>query len=137
MTDAVQIVAIVVSAALLLFVLDLVRRRKLTEEYSFIWILFALGLLGLSIWRESLHTIARWLDVHYPPAVLLAALIFFVFIASLYFSVVISRQREQIERLVQEMAVLEARQRALTTDGAPAPRPHTSVTPATPTWPSP
>lgn len=109
MTDAVQVVAVIISTALLVFVLDLVRRRKLTEEYSFIWILFAAGQMGLSIWRESLHTVARWLDVHYPPAVLLAALILFVFIASLYFSVVISRQREQIERLVEEQAIVSAR----------------------------
>lgn len=109
MTDAVQVVAVIISTALLVFVLELVRRRKLTEEYSFIWILFAAGQMGLSIWRESLHTVARWLDVHYPPAVLLAALILFVFIASLYFSVVISRQREQIERLVEEQAIVSAR----------------------------
>lgn len=121
MTDNVQIVAVVVSAGLLVFVIDLVRRRKLTEEYSFIWILFALGLLGMSLWRESLHAVARWLDVYYPPAVLLGALVFFVFIASLYFSVVISRQREQIERLVEAMALLEARQREQIRDGAARP----------------
>jgi hypothetical protein len=112
-SNGVQIVAVAVSAGLLLLVLDLVRRRKLTEEYSFIWIVFALGLLGLSLWRESLHTVARWLDVHYPPAVLLMALIAFVFLASLYFSMVISRQREQIERLVEEMAILAAQQREI------------------------
>ena len=120
MTEAVQIVAIVVSTILLLFVLELVRRRKLTEEYSFIWILFSLGLLGVSIWRQSLHAVARWLDVHYPPAVLLAALILFVFIASLYFSVVISRQREQINRIVEELAILEARQRCPLLDELPS-----------------
>lgn len=108
MTDAVQIVAVIVSAGLLLFVVELVRRRKLAEEYSVIWILFALGLLGVSLWREILHTVARWLDVHYPPAVLLAALVFFVFVASLYFSVVISRQRQQIEQLVEDLAILDA-----------------------------
>ena len=111
MSDAIQIVAIAVSVGLLLLVLDLVRRRKLTEEYSFLWIVFALGLLGLSIWRESLHAMARWLNVHYPPAVLLAAVIFFVFVASLYFSVVISRQRSQIERLVEAVAILDAQSR--------------------------
>ena len=109
----------VISVGLLLFVLDLVRRRKLTEEYSFIWIFFALGLVALSVWRESLHAVARWLDVHYPPAVLLAATILFVFIASLYFSVVISRQREQIERLVEEHAILAARMNELSLRDAP------------------
>jgi hypothetical protein len=109
--NLVQVGAIVISGTLLLLVIDLVRRRKLTEEYSFIWILCAVALLVLSLWRDILHVTARWLGVYYPPAVLLLVLIFFVFVASLYFSVVISGQRRQIERLVEEMALLDQRLR--------------------------
>ena len=54
---------------------------------------------------------ARWLGVYYPPAVLLLVLILFVFVASLYFSVVISGQRRQIEHLVEEIALLDQRLR--------------------------
>ena len=111
MTSLVQVVAITVSALLLLVVLDLVRRRKLTAEYSLIWIVCAMALLGLSLWRESLHAVAHWLGVFYPPAVLLLVLVLFVFVACLYFSVVVSQQRAQIERLVQEVAILAAEQR--------------------------
>ncbi len=109
MSSAVQILAIAVSGLLLVLVLELVRRRKLTEEHSFIWIFCALALLGLSIWRELMHTVAAWLGIFYPPMVLLLVLIFFVFVALLYFSVVISKQREQIELLLVEVAVLSAR----------------------------
>ena len=108
MNHTVQIVAVAVSLGFLLAVLELVRRRRLTEEYSFLWIGFALLLLVLSLWREILHAVARWLGVYYPPAVLLLALLFFVFVASLYFSVVISRQRRQIERLIEDLAILSA-----------------------------
>jgi hypothetical protein len=110
-TPLVQVAAVTVSSLLLLVVLDLVRRRRLSEEYSLIWIVCASALLGLSVWREILHALARWLDVHYPPAILLLVLIVFVFVASLHFSVVISRQRAQIERLTEEVAILAARQR--------------------------
>lgn len=108
-----QLAAIAVSASLLLVVLELVRRRALTEEYSVIWILCGAALLALSIHHEILHAVARWLGVFYPPAVLLLVLLVFVFVASLYFSVVISRQRALIERLIEEQAILEARQREL------------------------
>ena len=111
MGNLVQIGAVAVSAALLLLVIDLVRRRKLTEEYSFIWVLCAVALLVLSVWRDILHVTARWLGVYYPPAVLLLVLIFFVFVASLYFSVVISGQRRQIEHLVEELALFDHRLR--------------------------
>lgn len=113
MTDVVQIVSIVVSAALLLAVVELVRRRSLTEEYSFIWIVCASALLGLSLWRNVLELAAAALGVHYPPAVLLLVLTLFVVVVSLYFSVVVSRQRKQIERLVEEMALLDADVREL------------------------
>ena len=111
MGSLLQLGAVVVSGALLLLVIDLVRRRKLTEEYSFIWILCAAALLVLSLWRDILHVTARWLGVYYPPAVLLLVLILFVFVASLYFSVVISGQRRQIEHLVEEIALLDQRLR--------------------------
>ncbi|HXT23029.1 MAG TPA: DUF2304 domain-containing protein [Thermoanaerobaculia bacterium] len=109
----IQIAAVVVSVLLLLAVLELVRRRRLSEDYSFLWILFSLALLVLSLWRGLLHGVARWLGIFYPPALLLLVLIFFVFVASLYFSVVISRQREQIERLVEEQGILAAEVREL------------------------
>jgi hypothetical protein len=109
MTSPVQVLAIAVSFLLLLLVLDLVRRRKLREEYSLIWIACAGALLILSIWRDLLDAVARWLNVYYPPAVLLLILILFVFVACLHFSVVVSRQRAQIERLVEDQAILAAR----------------------------
>jgi hypothetical protein len=111
-TDLVQVVAIVVSACLLVAVVDLVRRRRLREEYAFVWLVWALLLLALAVWRNSLELAAHWLGVYYPPAVLLLAVILAVFVVSLYFSVVISQQRQQIESLVETLALLEAEIRA-------------------------
>lgn len=113
MTDPVQIVSVAISLALLLLVLELVRRRRLTEEYSVIWISCAGALLALSVWRSALDVAARALGVHYPPAVLLLVVTFFVVVVSLYFSLVVSRQRQQIERLLEELALLDADVRAL------------------------
>jgi hypothetical protein len=112
-TDVVQIVAVSISAVLLGVVLELVRRRRLTEEYSLIWIVCATALLVLSLWRDTLHVAARALGVFYPPAVLILILVFFMFVVSLYFSVVISGQRQQIEQLVEDLALLEADVREL------------------------
>src|SRR5688572_6522481 len=97
--DRVQLVALAGSLLLLVVVLELVRRRKLAEEYSFPWIGAALALVVLSARRQILHAVAGWLGVYYPPMVLLLLLVVIVFAASLAFSVVVSRQRRQIERL--------------------------------------
>jgi len=112
-TDRIQIVALTISALLLLIVLELVRRRKLTEEYSFFWILSALALLILSARREILLAAARWLQVDDPPIILVMILLVMVFVASLCFSVIVSRQRQQIERLIEETAILSAELRDL------------------------
>ena len=113
MTDRIQIVALTVSVVLLVAVLELVRRRKLAEEYSFLWIASSLALLAVSIRREILHAAARWLGVYYPPILLVMLLIVIVFVASLWFSVIVSRQRQQIERLIEETAILSAELREL------------------------
>jgi hypothetical protein len=111
--ELVQGCAIAASVLLLAAVGVLVRRRKLTEEHSLIWIAVAVLLLLLSLSRDVLHVAARLVGIHYPPALLLLALTAFVFLVSLYFSVVISRQRQQIERLIEDLALLDAQVRAL------------------------
>ena len=113
MSDRVALLGVAVSLLLFVIVLELVRRRRLTEEYSFVWILASLALLGLSFSRPLIAMVAQWLGVYYPPAVLLLALLTLVFIALLYFTVVASRQRMQIERLVEEVSILAAEVRDL------------------------
>ena len=125
--DHVQIAAVIVSVALLSVVVRLVSGGKLREEYAFAWLVGSAGLLVISIWRESLDIAARWLGVFYPPALLLLAVILAVFCIALYFSVVISRQRKQIERLVEEVALLDAEVRERGSTAASAPKSSSDV----------
>lgn len=122
MIDTVQVTALIVSVLLLAVVLDLVRRQKLTEEYSFVWIICAVALIVLSLARRPLDRVAVWFGIFYPPAALLLVLILFVFLASVSFSVVVSRQRQQIEKLIEDAALMDAQVRELsgTKDGEDA-----------------
>lgn len=113
MSDRIALLGVGVSFLLLVVVLELVRRRRLTEEYSFVWILASLALFGLSFSRSLIAMAAQWLGVYYPPALLLLALLTLVFAALLYFTVVASRQRLQIEHLVEEVSILAAEVRDL------------------------
>jgi hypothetical protein len=116
LSNPVQVISLAVSVALVVVVVELVRRTRLTEQYSLIWLLCGGALLLLSLWKNILDVSARWLGIYYPPAVLLLVLVFFGFVASLYFSVVISGQRRQIERLIEELALVDARVRDLEAD---------------------
>jgi hypothetical protein len=113
MTDRVQVVAVAGSVLLLLLVLELVRRRRLAEEYSALWIVSALVLIGISLRRDALDFAARWLGVYYPPAVLVLMLVAIISVASLSFSVILSRQQRQIDRLIEENAIMAAELREL------------------------
>ena len=87
MTSRVQVVAVVGSVCFLLLVLELVRRRRLAEEYSALWIVGALVLLAASIRRDLIDRAAGWLGVYYGPAVLLLGLVGVVSAVLLWMSV--------------------------------------------------
>jgi hypothetical protein len=112
-TDRIDKAGLIVSVALLLLVLELVRRKRLNEEFSLLWVAGALAVLGLSLRRDFLDGAARWLGVYYPPSLLLLVLLVVVFVGSLSISVVLSRHRRQIERLMEDSAILSAELREL------------------------
>ncbi len=110
----VSIAAAIASIALLLVVFELIRRRRLRERYALLWLLTAVVLLALSIWRGGLNTIADWVGVEtYPPAVLFAVGTLFILLVLLDYSTVISKLADQNTILAQRVALLEARLGAL------------------------
>ena len=105
---AVSILGSLASLALVLVVLDLIRRRRLRERYALLWLLTGIVLTVLSAWREGLNTIARWVGVRgYPPAVLFAVAILFIIAVLLHYSTVLSRLTDQNVLLAQRLALLE------------------------------
>ena len=113
MSDRIDRIGLAVGVALVLLVLELVRRKRLNEEYSLLWVVGALAVLGLSLRRDLLDRSAGWLGVYYPPSLLLLVLLVVVFVGSLSISVVLSRHRRQIERLTEDSAILSAELRDL------------------------
>ena len=104
----VSVVAAALSLALLLVVLELIRRRRLRERYALLWLVTAGVLLVLSVWRSGLDTIAGWVGIHYAPSALFALAAFFVVLVLLHYSTVISRLSDENAILAQRLALLEA-----------------------------
>jgi hypothetical protein len=105
---AVSILGALASFALVLFVFELIRSRRLRERYALLWLATGLVLTALSAWRGGLNTIAGWLGVTgYPPAVLFAVGLLFVIAVLLHYSTVISRLSDQNTILAQRLALLE------------------------------
>lgn len=106
MNPRIQIVSVLGSAAVIIFVFYLIRGRKLREEYALIWFAASVALLVLSFWRDSLELIARLVGVAYPPSVLLLGVIVLGFFLAMHYSMSLSRLAEQNKRLAQEVALL-------------------------------
>lgn len=109
----VEIVALLGSVGLLGFVLELVRRRKLAEGYSLLWLLTSIVLLILSLWRELLDVLAGLVGIFYPPAALFVVGFGFVLLILLQFSVVVSRLSAENRGLSQKLAIMDWRLRQL------------------------
>ncbi len=105
----VSIAASIASVLLLLVVLELIRGRKLKERYALMWLATGVVLLGLSVWRGGLNTIAGWVGVEYAPAILFAVAILFVIVVLLDYSIVLSRLSDRNTLLAQRVALLEER----------------------------
>jgi len=90
----------------LIVVLELVRRRRLSEEYSLLWLGTAVLMLILGLWRELLHNLAALVGIYDPSNLLfLLAMLFMLFI-QLYFSTVITRLTHESKESAQQIAQL-------------------------------
>ena len=107
-----QIVATLGAAALLLVVLELVRRRRLLERYALLWLGVGMALVVLGLWRGLLSALSDAIGVAAPPNALFAVGLGFLIILVLNFSVVISRLSDQTKVLAQRVGLLEQRLRA-------------------------
>lgn len=122
MNSQVQIAAIAGSVAVMAVVFQLIRRRRLREEYAILWFLGSAALIAVSLWRSSLDWAARVLGVAYPPSVLLLAAIGLGFLVAIHFSMSLTQLAEQNKRIAQELALLRHRFEAAQAAGAPRTR---------------
>ncbi len=107
--DIVQIISVGASGFIFFMVIELIRRNRLKERYSLIWLAASIALMVFSVWRGLLHFIAFKLGIYYPPSLLFLLGIVFLIALLLHFSTVISSQSEQNKRLAQEIGALKSR----------------------------
>jgi hypothetical protein len=102
-----RIIAIVISAGLLLLILELVRRRRLMERYALLWLFSSLLLLVLSVWSGLLNTLASAFGVSYPPSALFAVAFGVVLVLLIHFSLAVSRLSDQNKVLAQRIGLMQ------------------------------
>jgi hypothetical protein len=103
----IQIFAIVGSILFLVFIVELIRKRKIKEEYGLLWIVFGIIFIVIAIWNKGLEVISWLLGIFYAPAAFLLILIVAIFLILIQYSIVISRLNEKNKILAQELGILK------------------------------
>ncbi len=109
MKASTQFLLMAIVAFSLLFILRLVRQRKLRGKYALLWVGVGLLLFAFAIWPDMIIPIADWVGVEYEPAVVFGVAIAFLFLMVVHFSFELSRSEERTRVLAEEVALLRSR----------------------------
>lgn len=94
------------SVVLALFVLDLVRRRKLAEEFSLLWVVATVVIAVLGFSTPLLKAITELLGVLFESSTVFAFGLAFATAMLLFLSVKLSRLTQEHQFVVRELALL-------------------------------
>jgi hypothetical protein len=117
LTSQARIVAALLAIAFMVMILELIRRHRLQERYSVIWFVAGLAMLAGAAFPDLLRVLANALGVRDVTIALFSLLFLLLLGLALSFSVILSRQAEQITRLAQEQALESAREDGAGSDG--------------------
>jgi len=105
--NVLKIIAIVVCGIGLMVIVELIRRGRLKEKYSLLWLFAGTILLIFSLSRGLLEYVSSLLGIYYPPSLLFLLAFMFLLLITLHFSVVISGLSDKNKKLAQELALLQ------------------------------
>ncbi len=108
-----RILLFFIGLVVLATIINLMRTRRLKEEYALLWLLAALALVATPILINPLDRIAFWLQIEYPPALFLGLGVIGLLLIIFQLTLVISKFSDQIRTLTQEVGILRARLESL------------------------
>lgn len=101
-----RFLALAISVLLVVFIVELVRRRKLREEYSWLWLSLSVAMFVLALWPGLLHFITGLIGAVLTTSTLFFFALVFLVLINIQFSVEISSLRSQVKNLAQQLALL-------------------------------
>lgn len=105
-----KIFALAVCCFVFIVTINLVRQRKLREEYSALWLITSLIMFVLVLRYDWLVALTECIGAELPTTTLFIGSIIFLLLIAVQFSIKISSQTEQIKNLAQEIALLRLEQ---------------------------
>jgi hypothetical protein len=102
-----KIFAIVASILIMIIVVELVRRRRLREEYSWLWLLTGAVIILLVVWYDLLLFITHLIGAIAPTTTLFIFGLLFLMLISLHYSLQISKLSHQVKEMAQQLTLLK------------------------------
>lgn len=103
-----KVFAIIVCLTVFLLCLELVRRRRLREEYSILWLGTSVAMFVLVLKYEWLVMLTALIGAKVVTSTLFLGSIIFLMLIAVQFSIKLSKMADQIKNLGQENALLRA-----------------------------
>jgi hypothetical protein len=108
MTFQQKIFALLISVLLFIGIIYLVKKGKLREEYSWLWLLTGLVIFTLVLWYDLLLFLTRVIGAVLPTTTLFIFGIIFLISVTLHFTIKISSLTNEVKNLAQKLSLLEA-----------------------------
>jgi len=102
-----QIFALLVALSVFVVIIDMVRKRRLREEYSVLWLATSLLMFVLVFRYELLVSLTTLIGAGLPTTTLFLFSIIFLMLLSVQFCIKISRLTDQLKNLSQENALMK------------------------------
>lgn len=101
-----RLVPILLSLVIVFVTIELIRRRKLREEFAILWCLASLTLLVFGIYPKLLWIVSDALGIFYLTTLVLAGF-GFLSLVTIHFAMVLSKLSNENAKLAQQMVMLE------------------------------
>lgn len=98
--------AVVLSVIFIIFIINLIRKNKMDEKYSILWLFFGIVMLIISAFPELLSGISKVFSVYYPPSLMFAFTFVIVGAYIVHLCMVVTKQNKMLVKLTQELAIL-------------------------------
>jgi hypothetical protein len=100
-----SLVLLLAAILLLAFIIEIVRRRRLSESYALLWICVAVVGVVLGLARPLVDRLSTTLGVSYGSNLVFGVVCLFLLVVAVNLSVHVSRLEHRVEQLAQELAL--------------------------------
>ena len=109
----ISVIVVIAAVAIAATVLVYLRRRRIREEYSLLWMLMGIGIVVFAVFNDLVGRVARALDVAYEPSLAFFLGFCFTLLLLFHYALEISRLSEQNKTLAQELGLMQLELRTL------------------------